>query len=127
MIQYTRATVMFETTEGLSVYVREIEALEGYERPQAFGIGIATTDSEGNLLDAFFPVPNYNCNFTSAAIFATVLGYRKGTNTYPLTRTQLSHILEHFTVFDGDGKTHANIAAIRVRTPSRITARPVRW
>lgn len=103
---------MFKTTEELSAYVAEIEASEGYERPQAFGIGIAHKDTNGNMLDAFFPVPNYDCNFTSAAIFAKVLGYRKGTATYTLTETQLNYVLNHFAVFAGDGKVHANIDAI---------------
>ncbi len=93
--------------------IAEIEGDKEYQQPQAFGIGVATVDSKGNLLDSYFPAPNFQNNFGSAAVLAKVLGYKNGTCSYPVSKEQLSEMFSYFTPFENDGKQHANIEAIK--------------
>lgn len=101
------------TLDDFSIFVSNFEKNSGYEKPLAFGIGIATIDSENNLLDTFFPAPNYNANFGICAILANILGYKTGTASYRISLEQLNKALEFFKPFEGDGKVHPNIEAIK--------------
>jgi 2,3,4,5-tetrahydropyridine-2-carboxylate N-succinyltransferase len=101
------------TVQEFQALTQEIEKTAGYQRPQAFGVGVATIDSQGNLLDSYFPAPNFQANYGSAAILAKVLGYTKGTCSYRISAAHLTEILSYFTPFEGDGKTHANIDALK--------------
>jgi 2,3,4,5-tetrahydropyridine-2-carboxylate N-succinyltransferase len=65
------------------------------------------------MLECFFPVPNYDANFGTAAIISKVIGHKNGTATYELTEAQLVEILSYFEVFENDGKVHANIDALK--------------
>ena len=103
-----------KTPEDFKGFVREVEAQDGYLRPMAFGVGIANVSDEGGIiLDAFFPFPNYKQNFGSAAVLASVVGHRAGTQTYLLDGRMLEEALAHFAPFEGDGKVHGNIDAIK--------------
>lgn len=102
--------------ENLTEFKKIIEAIENekdYQRPQAFGIGLATVDSKGNLLDSYFPVPNFQTNFGSAAVLAKVVGYKNGTHSYQVNKQQLTEMLSYFTPFENDGQQHANIDAMK--------------
>jgi 2,3,4,5-tetrahydropyridine-2-carboxylate N-succinyltransferase len=103
--------------------VAEIEGRAGYIRPQAFGVGLATfaigslddpgTVTEGAaVLDTWFPAPNREENYGSAAILADIVGHRSGAQTYRLGVAELERALEAFAPFCGDGKRHANIIAL---------------
>jgi 2,3,4,5-tetrahydropyridine-2-carboxylate N-succinyltransferase len=93
--------------------IETIESKAGYIRPQAFGLGIATIDADGRIMNTHFPVPNFQANFGSAAIIAEVLGYTNGTHTYPVNAKQLEEILSYFTPFENDGKHHPNIEVMK--------------
>jgi 2,3,4,5-tetrahydropyridine-2-carboxylate N-succinyltransferase len=93
--------------------IETIENKAGYIRPQAFGMGIATTDDDGRILNTHFPAPNFQTNFGSAAIMAEVLGYTNGTHTYQVNANQLNDILSYFTPFENDGKLHPNIEVMK--------------
>lgn len=93
--------------------VEEIEKDKNYQQPLAFGIGIATVSTDGSLLDSYFPAPNFQANFGTAAILAKVLGYKNGTHSYKVSKAQLSEILNYFTPFENDGKKHENIHVLK--------------
>lgn len=101
-----------KTPEDFGKYVKEVESRDGYRRPLAFGIGIAHTSEDGNILDTFFPFPNYNQNHGSAAVFADVLGHLAGTKTYQLDNNHKQAIYQRFSPFLSDGKQHGNIDAV---------------
>ncbi len=101
------------TTDDFSAHVAAIEANDGYVRPTAFAIGVATIAPSGKVLDTSYPVVNFEENYGSAAVFAELAGYRSGTSTHRLTAAQLDSALATFAPFVGDGKPHPNIDALR--------------
>jgi len=105
--------IKIASQEDFDNFVKEVEGRDGYRRPLAFGIGLAHTSEAGNFLDTFFPFPNHNQNFGTAAVFADVLGHVAGTATFQLTIDHKDAILERFTPFLNDGKRHNNIDAVR--------------
>ena len=103
--------------------VSEIEASEGYRRPAAFGLGLATyaigdlarpaeIADDAVVLDTWFPAPNCDENFGTAAVLAKVAGHRAGSASYRLEAAQLEVALAAFAPFVGDGKRHPNIDAL---------------
>jgi 2,3,4,5-tetrahydropyridine-2-carboxylate N-succinyltransferase len=103
--------------------VAEIEAQPGYQRPAAFGVGLATfalgdlaaparAQDGAAVLDTWFPAPNMDENFGTAAILAKVVGHRSGSKSYRLNESQLVEALSAFEPFQNDGKTHPNLVAL---------------
>jgi 2,3,4,5-tetrahydropyridine-2-carboxylate N-succinyltransferase len=128
-----------ETVEEFKKLVAEIEAGAGYKQPAAFGVGLATyalgdlnkpsVVQDGKaVLDTWYPAPNCNENFGTAAILARVTGYANGNKSYALSEAQLQEALSAFKPFMGDGKPHANIDALSqllaaLRTANKQAAR----
>lgn len=88
--------------------ISEIESQSGYQRPQAFGIGLATVNRSGNTLEVLFPCPNFEANYGSAAVLAKVCGHTAGTASYSLTSEMLEDALKFFAPFEGENG-HKNI------------------
>lgn len=105
--------MQIENLAHFKTIIEDIEKKQDYQRPLAFGLGIATIDAKDNLLDTYFPVPNYQTNFGSAAVIANVIGYTNGTHSYRVSKSQLTEMLSYFTPFENDGKYHANIDALK--------------
>jgi len=112
-----------DSVEQFTKLVSEYEAAEGYARPQAYGVGLATfalsdlsaphrIGDGASVLDTWFPAPNCDENFGTAAVLAHLVGHRSGNKSYRLTGEQLDAALDHFAPFAGDGKVHANIVAL---------------
>jgi 2,3,4,5-tetrahydropyridine-2,6-dicarboxylate N-succinyltransferase len=101
------------TTTDFAAHVSAIEAQPTYVRPAAFALGVATVAPSGKVLDTAYPVVNFGENFGSAAVLAGLSGYLGGTSTHRLTGAQLDEALAVFAAFDGDGKSHPNIEALR--------------
>lgn len=101
------------TSSAFTEFMKEFESSTEYRKPLAFGIGIATVSKAGELLDTFFPFPNYRNNFGSAAVMAEVVGHVSGTANYRLEVGQLADMLDYFRPFEGDGKVHGNIDTIK--------------
>lgn len=101
------------TIDDFNNFVRQVEQDQAYQQPLAFGVGVATVDSDNNLLDTFFEFPNYNANFGSCAVLANILGHKSGTNSYRISAQQISDALECLKPFDADSKIHSNIIALR--------------
>jgi 2,3,4,5-tetrahydropyridine-2,6-dicarboxylate N-succinyltransferase len=113
-----------ESVAEFTKLVAEIEASVGYRRPAAFGLGLATF-ALGDLgqpaqvqpgkaaLDTWYPAPNCDENFGTAAILAKLVGHVSGSKSYRLSEAQLEQALLAFTPFVNDGKLHANISAMQ--------------
>jgi 2,3,4,5-tetrahydropyridine-2,6-dicarboxylate N-succinyltransferase len=102
-------TVKTATVEEFSAHVAAVEARDGYVRPAAFAIGMATIAPSGKVLDTAYPVVNCGENFGSAAVLADLVGHTSGTGTYQLTDEMLAAAQDTFACFAGDGKAHPNI------------------
>jgi 2,3,4,5-tetrahydropyridine-2,6-dicarboxylate N-succinyltransferase len=102
--------------------VKDIEGRSDYHRPAAFALGLArfsadpgraaTTVSPARVLDTYYPVTNLGENFGSAAVLASVTGYRSGSCTIKLTAQQIEQALTVLAPFKADGKPHLNITAL---------------
>jgi 2,3,4,5-tetrahydropyridine-2-carboxylate N-succinyltransferase len=113
-----------DSVEQFKKVVAEIEGGPGYQRPAAFGLGLAT-HAVGDLdrpelvvpgaavLDTWYPAPNRDENFGAAAILAKLVGHVAGSKSYTIEEEQLTEALTSFAPFAGDGKRHPNIAAIQ--------------
>lgn len=113
-----------ESVAEFTKLVAEIEAGAGYRRPAAFGLGLATF-ALGDLtrpsevqagkaaLDTWYPAPNCDENFGSAAILAKVVGHTAGSKSYRVSEAQLEEALSAFKPFENDGKSHPNIVAMQ--------------
>jgi 2,3,4,5-tetrahydropyridine-2-carboxylate N-succinyltransferase len=112
-----------ESVEQFAKLVSEIEARPGYKRPQAFGVGLATfqitaldepstISTAAAVLDTWFPAPNREENFGTAAVLADVVGHRGGSKSYRMGVAELDRALTVFAPFANDGKRHANITAL---------------
>lgn len=95
-------------------FVEKIESNSSYKKPLAFGIGIATVDSEKNILETFFPFPNYKSNFGCAAVLSDFLNHNGSTNSYILSIDKLKQLLTFFSPFEADGQKHENIESIKI-------------
>jgi 2,3,4,5-tetrahydropyridine-2-carboxylate N-succinyltransferase len=72
----------WETVEDLAVARDEIEhSMPGYERPAAFGVGVATIGPSGAVLDTWFPAVNRGSHDLAAAVLASACGYTTGSQT----------------------------------------------
>ncbi len=94
-------------------HVAEIEGRPGYVRSAAFAVGFATVAPSGKVLDTAFPVVNLAENFGAGAVLADVVGHRSGTASYELSRDQLDRAIAAFAAFEGDGKSHPNVDALK--------------
>jgi hypothetical protein len=87
-------------------------AIDGYERPAAFALGLAAEvgAADGDV----FPHVNSGANFLPAVVLATVCGHVRGTATYVLDEPRLQQAIdllaraEACTDYD-----HPNLAAWR--------------
>jgi 2,3,4,5-tetrahydropyridine-2,6-dicarboxylate N-succinyltransferase len=113
------------TIESFREHVATIESAEGYEKPVAFGIGVATVSHLGKVLDTAFPVVNLSENFGSAAILADAVGHKHGTATYDVSPEVLASCLQHFSAFNDDGDSHPNIDSIRAARDLVALTRPL--
>jgi 2,3,4,5-tetrahydropyridine-2,6-dicarboxylate N-succinyltransferase len=109
--------------EQFAKFVQDVEARPGYQRPAAFAVGIATyaihdlkRSAEvvpgAKVLDTWYPVPNLNENFGSAAVLADIVGHTSGSKSYAVKYHDLEAALARFAPFHNDGKRHENIEAI---------------
>ncbi len=94
-------------------HVAEIEARPGFVRSAAFAVGFATVAPSGKVLDTAFPIVNLAENFGAGAVLADVVGHRSGTGSYELSRDQLDRAIAAFAAFEGDGRSHPNVDALK--------------
>jgi len=113
-----------ESVEQFAKRVEEIESQPGYKRPAAFGIGLATyaivdLDAPGTIapdaavLDTWYPAPNLDEKFGTAAVLAALVGHKAGSASYVLDRESVAAARDTFAPFASDGKSHPNLIALR--------------
>ena len=113
-----------DTVEQFTKLVSQIESKEGYRRPAAFGIGLSTfglldlerphvVGPEAPALDTWYPAPNLDENFGTAAVFAEITGHRAGSASYRVSAEQLDEALSAFHPFHNDGRSHPNLTALK--------------
>ena len=100
------------TVNAFRSHVAEIEGRPGYVRSAAFAVGFATVAPSGKVLDTAFPVVNLGENPGAGAVLADVVGHRRGTASYELSRDQLDRAIAAFAAFEGDGRSHPNVDAL---------------
>lgn len=91
--------------------VRTIESMETYDRPRAYGIGLATLGGSGQILDADFFSVNLDASPGVAAVISGVIGGNR-TGSYRPSTTQLRLIVEALGCFANDGDDHPNLDAL---------------
>lgn len=95
----------------LKKLVEGVKANSSYVCPQAFGVGLATVNADGQMLDTYFSRPYYQSNFDVGALLAHFLGYTHGTHSYQVTTTLLDEVL---TVLVADsGQNQASIEVLQ--------------
>ncbi len=96
----------------LSTAVTALEAaLNGYEAPAAWAVGVATVGPADQILDVSFPHVNVEQAWGSAAVLAEQVGYRTGTSTVRIDNdTAAKAIASLQQLATGDGP-HPNLAA----------------
>lgn len=103
-----------ETIEMFQEFVKDVESRPIYKQFRAFGVGLATVDGEGNYLDTFFPVVNYEENHGSAAAISFMAGWSHGSGSCELSSKDVENMLDCFAAFENDGKYHANIEVLKM-------------
>ena len=75
------------TVEQFNAVVAEVESGDGYQRPAAYALGLATVAPSGKVLDTAYPVVNVGENFGAAAVLAKIasgpLAHRRITSMGP--------------------------------------------
>jgi len=129
-----------ESVAEFSKLVAEIEAAPSYRRPAAFGLGLATfaiadlarpsqIGAGAAVLDTWYPAPNCDENFGTAAILAKAVGHQSGSKSYRVDEAQLESALAAFAPFANDGKDHPNLTALHqmLAAARRLRADPARY
>jgi 2,3,4,5-tetrahydropyridine-2-carboxylate N-succinyltransferase len=100
--------------EEFDALVSEIEAEHGYERPVAFGVGLATVSRFGRVLDAYYPFTNLAEQLDVAAVFSRVTGRKAGGGSFQLEPTQLQEAIGLLASREPDEKPRPNFAALQM-------------
>jgi hypothetical protein len=101
------------TAEEIAAARERMEAaIEGYERPAAFALGLAGED--GAAAGDVFPRVNSGANFLPAVVLATVCGHVRGTATYVLGEQGLQRAIDLLAPAEACTELdHPNLAAWR--------------
>ena len=113
-----------KTKEDFSKFVEKFQSRDGYKNP--LGFGIAAVDrgqlNEEKILQATYPVVNWNENFGSAALFlaaleecAEVIDFGKSEQVFNVSKKFLKKCLKAFAPFEeeAEGEKHKNIQVIK--------------
>lgn len=124
----TCATVAaaWRTQEELNNARDAIErTLESYQRPAAFGLGLATVGPSSTTLDTYFPRVNAGGNFLPAAVLADVTGYRSGTTSIVLDDATLAQAIAMLTPAEAcTDVPHPNLWGWQLLQKLRTAPRP---
>ncbi|MGD0165754.1 MAG: tetrahydrodipicolinate N-succinyltransferase N-terminal domain-containing protein [Gaiellaceae bacterium] len=95
-------------------FVAAVEAEEGYERPTAFAVGLATVSRFDRVLDTYYPFTNLGERYSAAAVLSKIVGRKAGGGNFELNREQLEELLEQMAPCCEDGEHHPNIEALQM-------------
>lgn len=115
--------VRWATPEELAAARERLEAaIDGYERPAAFALGLAGDD--GASAEDVFPRVNSAANFLPAVVLATVCGHVQGTATYVLDEQRLQQAIDLLAPAEAcTDVEHPNLVAWR-RVRAELVDRP---
>ena len=101
------------TAEEIAAARERMEAaIDGYERPAAYALGLAGED--GAAAGDVFPLVNSGANFLPAVVLATVCGHVRGTATYVLDDQRLQRAIGLLAPAEGcTDYEHPNLVAWR--------------
>jgi 2,3,4,5-tetrahydropyridine-2-carboxylate N-succinyltransferase len=101
------------TVEDFKSYVSQIQSEDNYKNPVAFALGVKRLKN-GKVLDAYFPLINWESSFGTAAVVMKELGVEADTNQcYNMTENQLGNIFDCFAPFLNEIEKHQNVALIK--------------
>ncbi len=102
------------TVDDLHALRAEMEAaLDGYEAPAYYGVGVATVGPSGAVLDVFYPVVNDDSHALVAVALATAIGHTVGSATYQLDPAQLDAAIDLLAPAESVPVPHPNLGAWR--------------
>lgn len=105
-------TTAFSTVEEISADLERLEAsIEGYQRPAAYALGVATIAESGDVLDVSYPQVNVGQHNYTAVALAAAIGHVGGTATYQITAEQLAAASKTIEPALGVDIPHPNAAA----------------
>lgn len=84
--------------------------MAGYERPQAFAVGVATVARSGAVLDVLYPLVNSDEAWDCAASLAAACGHTGGTQSYMISN-ELDAAVENLASLSDDDQQHENLTA----------------
>lgn len=101
--------------DGFKALVAEFQSSARYRAPILFAVGRRVFTRNGTLASVRYPVVNGpGQNTGSAAVLMKVLNVEpSGVQNVTLSRAQIDEVLRHFAPFEGDGKVHANLDALK--------------
>lgn len=102
-------TATIRTVEDFKGLVADVEARDGYRRPLAFAIGVATTSGD-KIVDTRFLVVKFDGAYASAAMLADHFG-GLATGHHPLGPDDIDALLERFAPYRGQ-PGHPNVEAL---------------
>lgn len=80
----------FTSLDDISAHTTELEAaIDGYVRPAAYALGVATIADNGDVLDVSYPKVNVGEHHYTAVALAGAVGHVSGTATYEVSADQL--------------------------------------
>jgi 2,3,4,5-tetrahydropyridine-2-carboxylate N-succinyltransferase len=102
----------FTTMEQVTADLERLEAsIEGYARPAAYGLGVATVAENGDVLDVSYPHVNVGERYYTAVALAKAVGHVAGTATHQLAPEALLEAMNTIEPALGVGASHPNAAA----------------
>ena len=112
-----------ETKEDFAKFVEKFQKRKGYKNPLGFGIAVVDRGqlNEKKILQATYPVVNWDENFGSAAIFLSALqecgeevDFSKSEQIFNISKKFLKKSLKAFAPFkeEATGEKHKNIQVI---------------
>ncbi len=105
-------TEVFTTVEQIAADLERLEAgIDGYKRPAAYALGVATIADNGDVLDVSYPQVNVGQHNYTAAALAGAIGHVSGTATYQISTDQLTAASKTIEPALGVDIPHPNAAA----------------
>ncbi len=104
-----------KTVADFNAFVARLQEAKGWQSPVLWGIGRAVHTGDGKIATVRYPVVNgMNENRGSATVLMHALNVpMHGVQHVQLTAKRVLEALKYFAPFEGDGKNHANIKALR--------------
>lgn len=115
---------LIDSKESFKQFVEKVQGAEGYRNPLAFGICRVQRGQENSekILQAVYPLINWNENFGSAAIFMAALeeaGFvvdcSEKEGVYPVTGDFINAAMSAFSPYheEAEGDAHKNVQVIQ--------------